>query len=260
MSLIPEPVDYFMHCTKTQDCKSRCLSEYSAFEESKLSLQTAGVTLGFNERISVPIQSALFDLRDVDNTDNDPPFKILDMLELPPAACMSVCSNNFNTELQRRCLLLAGLRQAKQTDVVVSLELAVAYYCLPLDIREYAHEWMDMQVSSLPAADEPNAYPSMHALVLSVHIATSYKSQFTQRDSLLVLTKRADTSARASGIAPDAVVYEISLTVPNYPRKVIFRSRTHAERDLNTEYGNTALHLGYLHTVDQVFVTPAYDV
>ena len=34
LTLLPEPVDYFMGCMHTSDCRIRCLDTYSAFEES----------------------------------------------------------------------------------------------------------------------------------------------------------------------------------------------------------------------------------
>ena len=43
----------------------------------------------------VPMQSALFDSRDVENTQHDPPFKILDMLELPPPEQQELTILNF---------------------------------------------------------------------------------------------------------------------------------------------------------------------
>ena len=105
LSLIPEPVDYFMHCMKTPDCRTRCLEEYSVFEEAKLQLQTAGTHLGLRREMEVPIQSQLFRTDDIAQERHRPPFLIQDAIELSALSCNSVC-NNVQTGLTNRCLLL----------------------------------------------------------------------------------------------------------------------------------------------------------
>ena len=193
-----------MSTPRSPDCRTRCLDEYTAFDEAKLQLQTAGTQLGLRREMEVPIQSLLFRADDIEQERHRPPFLIQDAMELSALSCASVCNSvqASQTGLPNRCLLLAGLREAEEyRDLdgiiqTVALEIAVACsmacYCLPVDIRQYTEQWSGMEVSTLPQAGAKNGYPHLLGSVVSMHIATTfetYQPQFTaavvQRESFV---------------------------------------------------------------------------
>jgi hypothetical protein len=146
MSIIPEPVDYFSACVDTDDCKVRCLEEYDAFDTAKHRVVAAGIQLGFATDIPVTLESMFFSSDDIEQGRNKPPFMIQDVVELSMASCSVVCAGTVSSA--NRCVVIGGLR----TEENAEQHIGIAYYCLPLDVSQFAYQWPGMEGDSLPRA------------------------------------------------------------------------------------------------------------
>jgi hypothetical protein len=89
LSLVPEPVDYFMGCMHTPDCRVKCLSEYTAFDDALLIARGGGSVPRFEYSTTIDVESNLFDPFAVEEDRHLPPFEIFAMLEL--TMCDTVC-------------------------------------------------------------------------------------------------------------------------------------------------------------------------
>jgi hypothetical protein len=128
LSLIPEPVDYFMGCMHTPDCRTKCLAEYAAFDARLLEVQGGGPPLEFAYALEIDVESNLFDPYDVQNSRHKPHFELFAVLELD-AACVDVCSNR----VRGRCIAVTGRYD--------SAGVGLAYYCLPADVTMFVFEY-----------------------------------------------------------------------------------------------------------------------
>jgi len=150
ISMIPEPVDYFMQCMHTADCGVRCLEEYRVFEEARAAVMNGlapDTTLGYEQDWMLPLTQQLFSTMDVEEDRHLAPFELLDMVELNIAACMQVCARgeqSADSVFLNRCVAVAGrLPLQTEPDAADFLLTRVqsAYYCLPQDITESVREW-----------------------------------------------------------------------------------------------------------------------
>lgn len=111
LALIPQPVDYFRVCGLTTVCRTRCLSEFEAFE-------AANTAPPASETVVQTVRSPLFPRLDPDAY---APFTTpLALLEL--AQCAALCGTAHAGD---RCFLAAGEKSA---------QVEVAGYCVPIDI------------------------------------------------------------------------------------------------------------------------------
>jgi len=169
LSLVPEPVDYWMGCMHTEDCRVTCLPEYTAFEEALREAQGGGVVPHFVHAMNIDVESYLFAPYGVQE-DNFPPFEIIAMLELTSAACSTVCHGGA----VGRCIAVAGLAHGEHAEL--------AYYCLPVDITMYVFEYIT------PAPK----FPSTVGNVVDIFILTACKVQAGSREWLLVVESKDD--------------------------------------------------------------------
>jgi hypothetical protein len=65
LSIVPEPIDYFMHCIDTVDCRTRWLEEFRAFEAANRSVALGPVRPGVSEEVVLPVESLLFEVQDL---------------------------------------------------------------------------------------------------------------------------------------------------------------------------------------------------
>ena len=132
LSIVPEPIDYFMHCSDTADCRTRCFEEFRAFEAANVSLLTRGQEApGIRETVVLPVESMLFSLEDVADGRAAPPFKIHDAAELSPATCAVVCGAPAGHA--NRCVAVAGVAAGSRGGALPQ----IAYYCLPIDMMHH---------------------------------------------------------------------------------------------------------------------------
>ena len=234
VTIIPEPVDYFTACADTDDCRIKCLEQFSAFEVAKAEEVSRNIDLGFQTTIAMDLESLLFSTKDIEEGKNRPPFQISDMTEISQTSCVTVCGGT-QTKLRNRCLALAGLREDK---------LATAYYCLPIDVTQYAFQWVP--------PDSPESYPPSSHEILSVHLASSWGAQFGVRDALIAVVRTPDEAFMNNTDLLDEGVTRVQLFVNGQAVPYeLMRTSVRAERLEQIDVERPAAR-GYLHRIEHV--------
>jgi hypothetical protein len=248
MSIIPEPVDYFSACTDTDDCRVRCKEEYDAFDEAKNKIIAAGIELGFETEIAVSVESMFFSNDDIEQGRHKPPFMMQDIVELPMSSCSVVCAGSASTA--NRCVVVGGL----QTNTSSVQQIGIAYYCLPLDVSQYAFQWPGMETDSAGSGD---IFPQLPGMLVSLHVATTWAPQLGMRDSVVAVVHVRDTSTSSNSELLLEPLTQVLLFSPNRPVPLlIMRTSMRSERqlDVDIELPKSA---GFLHKVEHVQIDVA---
>ena len=175
VSIVPEPVDYFMGCMETFDCRARCLDTMQAFDDAfrtyaaYTATPPAYVTLS-----SIDIESRYFSYADMELDRHLQPFAVYAVVQLPPGVCSSVCPTQ-----QARCVAVGGMRLG---------DIAVAYYCVPASIIMSVYEGVALQTT----ADNGTLYNSDildGRVVIEVHFTTVHKRMSLSYDWVVVMTR-----------------------------------------------------------------------
>lgn len=115
LTLIPQPVDYFRVCGKTETCRYRCLSEFEAFESKN-------VESPHDELITQNVQSLFFNSVDDDTVR---PLRSIAMLELNNCSYPCGFVEEYG-EFRDRCFLLGGENNNGQLEVIS--------FCVPIQL------------------------------------------------------------------------------------------------------------------------------
>jgi hypothetical protein len=244
MSIIPEPVDYFSACVDTEDCRVRCLEEYNAFDAAKHLVVAAGVELGFSTDIPVTLESMFFSSDDIEQGRNKPPFMILDVVELPVSSCSVVCAGAASGS--NRCIVVGGLR----TEADAKQNIGIAYYCLPLDVSQYAFQWgVDGETQGT------GNFPLLpDGLVVSLHLVTTWAPQESLYDSIVAVVRVPDTSITSSTSTVLEPLTQVLLFTSNRPVPLlIMRTSMRIERQLDVDM-ELPRGAGFLHKIEHVQV------
>jgi len=172
VSIMPEPVDYFMGCMQTFDCRARCLDTMKAFDESLLAYGShSAEPLAYTKTSDIDTESRYFSYHDMELGKHLAPFSVYAVLQLPASACVQVCPTQ-----QSRCVAVAGLRLGA---------LAVAYYCVPASLVMSVYEGIAPPASSGAYND------AMHAsrTVIDVQFATVHKREVGSFEWLVLLAR-----------------------------------------------------------------------
>jgi hypothetical protein len=94
VAIVPQPVDYFMSCMHTYDCRAKCSDEIQSFEEALASTITPPV---FTDELDFMVDSRFFSDLDVEEGRDQLPFHAYGMQELSTDACKSVCEHSLRT-------------------------------------------------------------------------------------------------------------------------------------------------------------------
>jgi hypothetical protein len=236
VTIIPEPVDYFTACADTDDCRIKCLEQFSAFEAAKAEEVSRNIDLGFQTTIAMELESLLFSAKDIEEGKNRPPFQISDMTEISRQSCATVCGGT-HSKLRNRCLALAGLREG---------QFATAYYCLPIDVTQYAFLWVP--------PNSPENFPLPSHDVLSVHLASSWGAQFGVRDAIIAVVRTPDDAFMNNTDLLDDGVTRVQLCVDGQALPYdLVRTSVRAERMEQIDVERPAAR-GYLHRIEHVQV------
>jgi hypothetical protein len=262
VSIIPDPVDYFSSCVDTEDCGVKCMEEFSEFNRAKALEESKGIDLGMQTDITVDMESMLFSARDIEDGKNKPPFMILDMTQIPQKSCAQVCGGTYYAGNQ--CLILAGL-SADDSVHNSQKNLAIAYYCLPIDITQYAFQWRGMEAKTLNLQNSATGYPSLPAAhtVMSVHIASSWGPQDGTRDMLIVETHSPDNSFTTQTDFVQQSVTTVMLFKAGKPTPFqIMRTALHSERSYGVlqQLQKQNPENGFLHKIEHLQVDIADNI
>jgi len=177
MTIMPDPVDYFMQCMHTFDCRARCLDTHTAFETALAEIADPPV---FRYDQQVTVENRLFSREDVENNRHLPPFVVKRIQQLPTDTCVNVVCRNTRSAQHSRCLAAVGV----DTDS----KLAMAYYCVPADISQFMFAHAD-----LPFVDGHTTYATVPGEFLSdVFLITTDRVKTATRytEALLTLSMR----------------------------------------------------------------------
>lgn len=152
VSLIPQPVDYWRVCGKTQRCRLSCLTEFKAFEQ----VQTMFVQ---TEKVTTQVQSMFFNKQDQDMF---LPMTVLASLEI--ANCTIVCGN---PDPRDRCFAMIGGEN----------DIKIMHYCVPIALGLNVRRARDpvnigyvqgaLQVEIIYTPEDYDFYASFKALILT---------------------------------------------------------------------------------------------
>ena len=235
MTIMPEPVDYFMQCARTFDCRARCLDTHTAFETAKASLLKPPT---FEHQKTVPVESKYFSSSDIEQGLDRPPFEVLRVQELAPEACRAVvCRNTPDHAHQSKCLVAAGVDSVQN--------VVLAYYCVPLDIAQFVTVY-----AGLPFADAvPQFARPTGAQLLGLHMLSADRVLSQRRDLVMTLSLDAGTwslhalesEARTRFLLFatkkwDASAYDESVPLGDQPLQKIDKVWTVAAADTATAY------------------------
>ena len=192
VTLMPQPMDYFVMCKSTDSCRSKCLDSYTAFERAYAAAELAGSDLTVSIEQNVDIRSQYFSLKDIENNLHLPPFEIHTIAEYPAAVCSQLCTTSQENRAEvPRCAVVAGVNN---TDAVPS----IAYYCMPRDIAHFTRQQKPLPSLSLVDADveDVDSLP-LQGVLVDMHILTLNRIEQHQHETLLVLEDVAESSDEA---------------------------------------------------------------
>ena len=250
LSIVPEPIDYFMHCSDTADCRTRCFEEFRAFEAANASLLTHGQTApGIEETVTIPVESMLFSLEDVADGRAAPPFRIHDAAELSPSTCAVVCSASPEGARQvygNRCVAVAGVGRGALPEVAYSPE--VAYYCLPIDMMQYVRRWRPQAPPVYAIGQSPDAQEQLLQVLLLSAWAPEALSPAFPSDALLGVLSHANGYGQP-------VTRLVLMRANMQPRQLL---RTWRETDpLETQNTPEFNAEGWMRSLERIEVVPA---
>ena len=180
---------------------------------------------------------------DIEAGRHKPPFLMQELTEFPVSSCKTVCAGKVS-----RCIAVTGLVTQQQAPA----ELAIAYYCVPIDVSQYAFQWPGMEVNKLSSSQ---GFPALPGVLVSLHFATSWAPEFGIRDSLLAVVNVHDEnyvnnpSTEMLEQVTNIFLYSSYKTVP----LLILRTSVRTERQLAMDVPLPAAG-GFLHKIEHVQV------
>jgi len=190
ISLLPEPVDYFMGCMHTIDCRSRCLDNMLAFEEALAEYrQTDAKDLALSKSFEIDTESRFFSANEEFEGKHLAPFAIYAVMPLEEAVCTAVCTG------AARCVAIAGMEAT--TEDVGQGHLQTGYYCVPVSVMESVYT-ADTRINT-------TQYGSFgDDVVTGMHVASRHKAIARQGEWLVVVTRSAQTGLSRVSMLPGA--------------------------------------------------------
>ncbi len=188
VSIMPEPVDYFMGCMQTFECRARCLDSMQAFDDS-LRAYTAysPAPLAYVSTADVETESRFFSYADMEAGRHLAPFAVFVVVQLPPSVCLSVCPTQ-----QARCVAVAGMRLGA---------IAAAYYCVPASLVMSVYEGVPLPASAAAYSAEPLRARA----VLDMQFASVHKRAGGSAEWLVVLARDSKTRETSVWVVPGGV-------------------------------------------------------
>jgi len=119
MAIVPEPVDYFMACSETYDCRAKCSDTFASFDAALASVGSIPV---LKQELELMVDSRFFSDQDILDGKDILPFPVSGMQELSLATCRDMCE-----QVNVRCLVLFGLEH---------INVTAAYYCIPTQFMQ----------------------------------------------------------------------------------------------------------------------------
>ena len=139
MSILPEPVDYFMGCMLTIDNRSRCLDNILTFEETLAEdHSTETKDLALSKTFEIDTEIRFFSVKEEFEGKHLAPFVIYTVMTLEDSVCNVICSGSV------RCVSIVGM-DSTVTDNAQG-QFQTAYYCVSVSVLESVYR--DMKLSA----------------------------------------------------------------------------------------------------------------
>jgi len=200
VSILPEPVDYFMGCMHTIDCRSRCLDNMLAFEDALSDYRrTGGQDLALSKSFELDTESRFFSANEEFEGKHVAPFVIYAVMPLQDSVCPVICTASA------RCVVIAGMDSTG--DAQGQGHLQTGYYCVPVSVVESVYKG-DTRINT-------SEYGSIGTgVVTKMHIASRHKVTVGEGEWLVVVTRNTDTGMSTVWMLPGAsdVVLELLQT------------------------------------------------
>jgi hypothetical protein len=163
VSLLPEPVDYFMGCMHTVDCRSRCRDNMLAFEDALAEYRRSdGQDLALSKTFEIDTESRFFSVNEEFEGKHLAPFVIYAVVPLEDSVCRAMCSASA------RCVAIGGMDATGEEQG--QGRLATGYYCVPVSVMESVYT-ADVRMNT-------SEYGSFgKGVVTSMQIASRHKAR-----------------------------------------------------------------------------------
>lgn len=246
VSILPEPVDYFMGCMETIDCRSRCLDPMRAFEESLNAYRASkGPHRGFERpAIDMEVNSLYFSTLDEFEGKHLAPFAVYAVILLEPDVCQHVCS--FSSQDSSRCVSVAGMDSTLDSGRPQGL-ITNAYYCVPASIT------MSVFKGSIPGSIRTEFMYADDALqtstVTAMSLGTSHKALNGTSEWIVLSVRDLETGIASVLVMPsgaDGTSIKLIETVD-------FHLSSYADTD---DVNDARWNIQY---INKVFVLPAHS-
>ena len=178
VSILPEPVDYFMGCMETFDCRTRCFDTFKAFNDSLLAYTTHSAeppSLIFKSEIET--ESRYFSDSDMELGKHLAPFAVYAVIQLEDAVCRKTCG--LGHAALSRCVAVGGVKNGV---------LNTGYYCIPASLIMSVYEGVQpepMQNTSRQYNDDLLA----PLVAVDVKFATVHMATYGRPEWLVVLAR-----------------------------------------------------------------------
>jgi hypothetical protein len=233
ISLLPEPVDYFMGCMHTIDCRSRCLDPLLAFEEALSDYRdTNGQDLALSKSFEIETESRFFNANEEFEGKHLAPFVIYAVMPLQDSVCPAICTG------LARCVVIAGMDATGEQQGQGHLQ--TGYYCVPVSVVE--------SVYKADARMNTSEYGSFGTgVVTNMHIASRHKAIVGEGEWLVIVTRSIDTGLSTVLMLPGASDVALEL----------FRTRSF-EIDSYSDTEDVNDRRWSAQSVNRLFVLPAH--
>jgi hypothetical protein len=199
ITLIPQPVDYFRVCGLTSLCRTRCLSEFQAFEEVNVMPPTT-------ETVTETVRSPLFAALNPDAY--NPLATAFALMEL--TNCTALCGTVHTLGgVSDRCFIVAG------EDQMASQQPAVMGFCVPVDVTSGVRRGGTSTLSNFPVST-----PSEPLLDAAFVWRPDYGDEFWASYRLVVMS--ATTMYQCGHAGGCSVLYGLSDLGPDVTQMVSF--------------------------------------
>ena len=235
VSILPEPVDYFMGCMHTFDCHTRCLDTFKAFDDALAVYTQASPAPSLVLNSEIETESRFFRDSDMEIGKHLAPFAVYVVAQLADAECRTTCGAGHTAA--SRCVAVAGLK---------STLLRTAYYCIPASLILSVYEGVQ------PAAQNTTGQYSDDLLaplvVVDVKFATVHMIAAGRPEWLVVLVRDVQSGEFGVWVMPSGIP---DVAVMLLETKAYTSSTESRSDDLQDNYWN-------LQSIKHVRVLPAH--
>ena len=190
VSIMPEPVDYFMGCMHTTDCRTRCMDTFQAFDDALL-LYAEEPAPSLVVKSEIEVESRFFGDSDMEHGKHLSPFAVYAVAQLPDAVCQKTCGEGHTAF--SRCVAVAGLRDER---------LRTAYYCTPASLIMSVYEGAQPTPSQNTSTQQYSDDLLAPLVAVDVKFATVHMITHGRPEWLVVLARDAQSGEFSVWVMP----------------------------------------------------------